>query len=189
MDCDAKRTSDQECGAAMPLRLRAGGTVRRSRTNLAKHRASERIAEAGAMKRSRAGRSSSRGIGLKITHTRWDLLARARGAVMPRFTKRKEAAWRAASSTMRADYRSSPSRPVDASTVGATGTRTGHVRQAGGDSRLKLRRHGCGGRGWIAVCGRCTARERDRRHGGLCFRRRTAIKPCAFGAPLRGCGA
>jgi hypothetical protein len=35
--------------------------------------------------------------------------------------------------------------------------RDGHVRQAGGDSRLKVRRRGCG-RGWIAVCGRCTAK-------------------------------
>jgi len=30
---------------------------------------------------------------------------------------------------------------------------------------------------------------RDRRHGGLCCGRSAAIKPCAFGAPLRGCGA
>jgi hypothetical protein len=29
----------------------------------------------------------------------------------------------------------------------------------------------------------------DRRHGGLCCGRSAAIKPCAFGAPLRGCGA
>src|SRR5262252_5827480 len=29
----------------------------------------------------------------------------------------------------------------------------GHVRQAGGDSRLKLRRLGCGGRGWKVLCG------------------------------------
>src|SRR5689334_17167193 len=29
----------------------------------------------------------------------------------------------------------------------------------------------------------------DRRHGGLFRGRSTAIKPCAFGAPLRGCGA
>ena len=30
----------------------------------------------------------------------------------------------------------------------------GHVRQAGGDSRPKLRRLGCGGPGWKVVCGR-----------------------------------
>jgi hypothetical protein len=29
----------------------------------------------------------------------------------------------------------------------------------------------------------------DRRHGGLCCDRSAAIKPCACGAPLRGCGA
>jgi hypothetical protein len=33
------------------------------------------------------------------------------------------------------------------------------------------------------------AGSRDRRHGGLCCGRSAAIKPCAFGAPLRGCGA
>jgi hypothetical protein len=38
-------------------------------------------------------------------------------------------------------------------------------------------------------CGRCTSRERDRRHCRLCYDRSAAIKPCAFGAPLRGCGA
>ena len=31
--------------------------------------------------------------------------------------------------------------------------------------------------------------QRDRRHGGLCCDRSATIKPCAFGAPLRGCGA
>src|ERR1700759_370073 len=64
----------------------------------------------------------------------------------------------------------------------------GHVRQAGGDSRLKLRRHGYSGRGWKVVCGRCTPKDRDRRHGGLCCDHSAAIKPCAFGAPLRGYG-
>jgi hypothetical protein len=29
----------------------------------------------------------------------------------------------------------------------------------------------------------------DRRHGRLCFGPSAAIKPCAFGAPLCGCGA
>jgi hypothetical protein len=65
----------------------------------------------------------------------------------------------------------------------------GHVRQAGVDSRFKLRRHGRVGGGWKVVYSRCTARERDRRHGGLCSDRSAAIKPCACGAPLRGCGA
>ena len=32
-------------------------------------------------------------------------------------------------------------------------------------------------------------RERDRRHGGSRGGWSAAIKPCAFGAPLRGCGA
>ena len=45
------------------------------------------------------------------------------------------------------------------------------------------------GRWWKVVCGRRGGRERDRRHGGLCCGRSAAIKPCAFGAPLRGCGA
>jgi len=64
----------------------------------------------------------------------------------------------------------------------------GHVRQAGGDSRLKLRRCGCSGVGgkWSTVGG---WQGRDRRHGGSCCGRSAAIKPCAFGAPLRGCGA
>jgi len=37
---------------------------------------------------------------------------------------------------------------------------------------------------WVgaAVCS-------DRRHAGLCCDHSAAIKPCAFGAPLRGCGA
>jgi fructose-1,6-bisphosphatase/inositol monophosphatase family enzyme len=39
------------------------------------------------------------------------------------------------------------------------------------------------------VCGRSGGSGRDRRHGGLCCGRSAAIKPCAFGAPLRGCGA
>ena len=38
------------------------------------------------------------------------------------------------------------------------------------------------------VCSRC-AWGRDRRHGRLCCGHSAAIKPCAFGAPLRGCGA
>ena len=29
----------------------------------------------------------------------------------------------------------------------------------------------------------------DRRHRGLCCAHSAAVKPCAFGAPLRGCGA
>ena len=65
----------------------------------------------------------------------------------------------------------------------------GHVRQAGGDSRLKLRRRGCSGVGKKMTGGRYGGRERDRRHGGLCCGWSAAIKPCAFGAPLRGCGA
>jgi hypothetical protein len=39
------------------------------------------------------------------------------------------------------------------------------------------------------ICGRSGGRERDRRHGRLCCGRSVAIKPCAFGAPLRGCEA
>jgi hypothetical protein len=65
----------------------------------------------------------------------------------------------------------------------------GHVRQAGGNSRLKLRRPRVQGLWWKVIGVRRGGRERDRRHGGLCCGRSAAIKPCAFGAPLRGCGA
>ncbi len=65
----------------------------------------------------------------------------------------------------------------------------GHVRQAGGDSRLKMRRHGSAilvesrlrsvHRGGIAIDGMadCAAT------GG------PLSSPAPFGAPLRGCGA
>jgi hypothetical protein len=41
--------------------------------------------------------------------------------------------------------------------------RAGHVRQAGGDSRLKLRCRGYSGVGGQVIGGLCGGRERDRR--------------------------
>src|SRR5215813_1626986 len=38
------------------------------------------------------------------------------------------------------------------------------------------------------VCGHCGGSS-DRGHDGLCCGWNTTIKPCTFGAPLRGCGA
>jgi hypothetical protein len=53
----------------------------------------------------------------------------------------------------------------------------------------KLRRHGRGSGGVKSRLWSVTAGERDRRHSELCYDRSAAIKPCAFGAPRRGCGA
>jgi hypothetical protein len=47
MDRHSESAGERERLAAMLSRLRAGGTVRRTRTNSAKDRASERVAETG----------------------------------------------------------------------------------------------------------------------------------------------
>ena len=56
-----------------------------------------------------------------------------------------------------------------------------------GGSRLKLRSQ-VRRPWWKVVCRSWGGERRDRRHGGWCYGRSAAIKPGAFGAPLRGRG-
>src|SRR5262249_14875885 len=63
----------------------------------------------------------------------------------------------------------------------------GHVRQGGVVSRLAKVAISWRRQWKLSAVG--AAGCSDRRDGGLCCGRRAAIKPCAFGAPLRGCGA
>ena len=63
----------------------------------------------------------------------------------------------------------------------------GHARQAGGDSALKLKRHGYGGLGAKSSAA-VHWRERDRRPGRIVLRPPLS-SPAPNGAPLRGCGA
>ena len=65
----------------------------------------------------------------------------------------------------------------------------GHVRQAGGDSRLKLRRHECSGRGgkWSAVG--AVARSAIDGMADCAAAGAPLSSPAPEGTPLRGCGA